>query len=526
MKAKSLFTKLGLTDVVADAAKALFDSAKSQLDTDRLLQKSMAGFIEVAASRYALDAGDTWKPGMPLKLLLAGYSGTRNTGADVRVEEMIRQFRHLFGDDHLDLSILTIDPELSKGYFRTVKQLHLPQIFPKFLFDTIHRQHGVIACEGSMFKSKFANALATMMVGALGLASAEGKLSIGYGGEAGAMDPSLRELVRSYCQDALIIVRNVESQKVLAELGVPSKPGTDTAWTFAPAPASVGRRHLMDAGWDGKKRVLAVVPINPFWWPVRPDVVKGAMWAVSGAYEDSHYDSVYFHKSGEEVDAKQSRYIDGLAGAIERFSANHEVFPILVGMEMLDRKACEALNERLGGGVPMFVSDEWEMYELVSIIRQASMMLSSRYHAVVTSMPGLVPSAGVTMDERIRNLMTDRGQRHLALEVDDPKLAEHAHEVLLELWSEGDRIADGIGRCVVENLERMGRMGMDLVDYVRAMHPSFPFREELGGHGDPWAHLPPLPPEVAALVAKHRPAAASATHAARSSHGLSLPEAS
>ncbi len=39
-------------------------------------------------------------------------------------------------------------------------------------------------------------------------------------------------------------------------------------------------------------------------------------------------------------------------------------------------------------------------------------------------MPALVPSAGVTMDERIRNLMQERGHNHLLMNVDDPDLGE------------------------------------------------------------------------------------------------------
>ena len=39
----------------------------------------------------------------------------------------------------------------------------------------VPKHHGVVACEGSMFKSKFANALATMMIGSLGIAAAEGR---------------------------------------------------------------------------------------------------------------------------------------------------------------------------------------------------------------------------------------------------------------------------------------------------------------------------------------------------------------
>ena len=64
------------------------------------------------------------------------------------------------------------------------------------------------------------------------------------------------------------------------------------------------------------------------------------------------------------------------------------------------------------------------MYEIVSILRACDRMLSSRYHAIVTSMPAGVPSAGVTMDERIRNLMRERGHEHLLMRVDEPDLAD------------------------------------------------------------------------------------------------------
>jgi len=45
------------------------------------------------------------------------------------------------------------------------------------------------ACEGSMFKSKFANALTTMRSVRSESASSQNKLSVGYGAEAGHMDP-------------------------------------------------------------------------------------------------------------------------------------------------------------------------------------------------------------------------------------------------------------------------------------------------------------------------------------------------
>lgn len=496
----------------SDLFKASKEKIEGYVDADRALMVAMSGFIELAASRYALDSGDQWSPGKPLKVLLAGYSGTRNTGADVRVEEMIRQFRHLFGDEDLELSIFTIDEELTRGYFRTVRQLHLPKVFPKTLFETVHEQHAVVACEGSMFKSKFANALSTMMVGSLGLASAEGKIAVGYGGEAGKMDEPLRDLVRRYCQDALIIARNEASKGILDDLGVASSSGTDTAWTFDPEGPEVGRNILIERGWDGETPILALCPINPFWWPVKPNVPRAAVHSFSDLYSESHYGSVYFHAESAEIDDKQDAYLEAFAQATARLMKETAVTPVLYGSEQLDRLACEALEPKLRAAIeaqglevpaiPVIVSDEFDMYAMVSAMRQATYMVSSRYHACVMTMSGGVISSGVTMDERIRNLMADRKTPELALEVDDPNLEDSLFNVLQILVRDGERIREGIDACVYQNLIRMGEMGMTLVEHVREHHPEFPFAPELGAHGDPWQHLPPLPPAVKALVGR------------------------
>src|ERR1700704_4184189 len=135
--------------------------------------------------------GKRWEPGDKLRLLFAGYNGTRNTGSDVRVQEMLRQIRHVLGAGQVDFSVMTQSFDRTKGYFEDARQVFFPDVSPPFLFREVRKNHGVIACEGSMFKSKFANALTTMMIGSLGLASAQKKLSLAYGGGAGHMDGKL-----------------------------------------------------------------------------------------------------------------------------------------------------------------------------------------------------------------------------------------------------------------------------------------------------------------------------------------------
>ena len=126
------------------------------------------------------------------------------------------------------------------------------------------------------------------------------------------------------------------------------------------------------------------------------------------------------------------------------------------------------------------------MYELVSILRACHMMASSRYHGIVTSMPGLVPSAGITMDERIRNLMRERGHQDLLMTVDDPEL-ETKLLTALEKLHQGEG-SDGIARTVGKNLKVMAHMGVYFEEEVKKIS-----RVSYAPRGMEWEdYLPPM----------------------------------
>ncbi|HWW17811.1 MAG TPA: polysaccharide pyruvyl transferase family protein [Candidatus Saccharimonadales bacterium] len=467
--------------------------------TDFLLVAWVSALIEIRRVGWMFGLGRRWEPGEKLRLLFAGYNGTRNTGSDVRVQEMLRQVRHVLGGPNVDFSVMTQDFNRSRGYFEGTRQVYLPDVFPPFLFREVRESHGVIACEGSMFKSKFANALTTMMIGSLGLASAENKLSLAYGGEAGHMDPLIQDMCARYVHDSLVITRNVESQDLLRKLGISTELGTDTAWTFEPHPPEYARKTLREAGWDEKTPILVLCPIHPFVWPVKASIAKYVARVTTGAYKESQYRTVYFHQSGAEVDAKYRCYVSAFGKAAAAFRERHRVFPILVAMERLDAHACRAMQEFLPG-TPVFTSDDYDMFQLVSILRAASYMVSSRYHGIVTCMPSLVASAGVTMDERIRNLMRERGHEHLFLTVDDPELEPKLLQMMEVLVREAESVREGIGRTVVRNLKVMARMGTILEDAVRRTYPEFPLRSGVLSWEE---YLPPLSKTLLDLAARY-----------------------
>jgi polysaccharide pyruvyl transferase WcaK-like protein len=466
---------------------------------DFVLEAWVSGIIESKKIQWMLGKREPWQQGEKLKLLFAGYNGTRNTGSDVRVEEMLRQIRRILGPENVDLSMMTFNFDRSRGYFDGTSQVRLPDIFPPFLANEVPKHHGVVACEGSMFKSKFANALAAMMIGSLGIAAAENKLSVGYGAEAGHMDPLLAKMCGRYCKHSLVITRNNESRKILRELGVPTELGTDTAWTFEPLGAEYGQKALRDVGWDGKIPVLVVCPINPFEWPVKASLAKAALHSVTGAYKESHYRGPYFHNAGPAADRAYEHYLSSIANAVTAFRQKKNVFVIMAATERMDARACQRISEKLGG-VPIITSDDYNMYQLVSILRACRMMVSSRYHGIVTSMPALVASAGITMDERIRNLMNERGHQELLMNVDDADLEARTLAALEILDRDGERIADGIARTVVRNLKLMARMGVYFEEEVQRRYPDFPSRRGEWSWED---YLPPMSEGLKQLVAAY-----------------------
>jgi hypothetical protein len=442
--------------------------------TDFLLVAWVSSLIEIRRLSWVFGLGRGWSPGEKLRLLFACYNGTRNTGSDVRVQEMLRQVRQVLGAENVEFSVSTMNFDRTRGYFEGTRQTHLPDAFPPFLFREVGAHHGVVACEGSMFKSKFANALTTFFVGALGLASAQNKLSLAYGAEAGHMDSLIRGMCARYAKESLVITRNLlkyGAERTRDCHRARHRHGVD----FRAAAAGIRAKGVARCGVGRNHRSSRFARFFHFVWPVRASLGKLAARMTTGAYKESQYRGPYFFTSGPEVDRKYRHYISAFTKSTAAFRERHRVFPILVAMECLDAVACRDITAGLPG-LPIFTSDDYDMFQMVSILRQCSFMVSSRYHGIVTSMPALVASGGVTMDERIRNLMRERGHDHLFLTVDDPELEPKMLKMMETLVAEAESVREGIGQTVVRNLKVMARMGTFLEDAVRRTYPEFPLR--------------------------------------------------
>ena len=104
------------------------------------------------------------------------------------------------------------------------------------------------------------------------------------------------------------------------------------------------------------------------------------------------------------------------------------------------------------------------------------------------------------MDERIRNLMRERGHDHLLMKVDEPDLEAKALRALQSLDEEEDEIRNAMYETVARNLQLMARMGTYFEQQVARQYPEFPIRK---GALSWEQYLPPLGPGLRQLLEEH-----------------------
>ncbi len=426
---------------------------------------------------------DTWQEGEKLKILLIGYNGRRNTGADLRVAAMVEQFYHLLGRDAIEIGVLTLDAASIRGYFPPSVKLEV--------FDPMHllpllklgsAYHMGVLSEGSCLKSKFANVLTLLFVGFAGAMKRQGKPCLAYGSEAGAMDPLIYRMAQCLCDETLFMARSRPSLQIIDAMGLEGALGTDTAWIVRPASALWARRELARrVDWDGKRPLLGVAVINPFWWPVKADLMK---YLLGGRRKNPliHYAGWYFLQDSDERRTLFYHYLSSIAEAVDSWAARHDAQVVLLGMEALDQDACVRLQKRLNTPAPVFGASHYDGYQLTALLRELSLLITSRYHARVLSMPAGVPSIAVSMDERLRNLLEEGG--HLGdyyFEAGDPQLSPRLLAALEKLWINRAEVRAAMRGALPHYLKMIADMGRVFRDFVGTAFPRFP--------------LPPLGPD-------------------------------
>ena len=420
-------------------------------------------------ARLGIGSYEEWETGKKLKILLVGYNGARNIGSDVRVAAIARQIKDLLGKDCIQITVMTLDAKSLEGYFdEDVNLLPFSSVFPWHVYRACTSHHAAILCEGSTLKSTFANALTLFMCEAAGIMSNQGKPCLAYGSEVGYMEPFLEKAAARLCRNTYFITRTQGSLNALRKIGLHGHGGTDAAWFYDQAiAAGEAEQMLLKQGWDGKKPLLGIAVINPFCWPVRASLWKWLKGICKGDLS-GQYDKWYFFSDSPARREAYQQYIQEIARAVSSFLQKYDYFPVLIGMERLDEKACRALMERLPCPGAMFLSGECPANRMAGILHRLSILVTSRYHAAVLSMEKSCPIVAVSMDERLDGIMQELSlDRKYLLHVTDEALGEKLYSALADAHSDQDAVHRHIQSQLIGYRNKLTDMGVFLKQYIQ-----------------------------------------------------------
>jgi polysaccharide pyruvyl transferase WcaK-like protein len=446
---------------------------------------------------FGLGLNKKWKQGDKLQVLFLAYSGARNTGAEVRVAECIDQVNQVLGQDFVDVNMTTLNLEEAREYFKGNKVNLMPMSYI-FFWDTfkfVLRNHLVVLVEGSCWKENFAAALLLFFLYGVGLAEKLGKPSFSYAVDAGEMNRFNNFISWNLSKGMTrYITRTSASRDMLEKIFLPGAiVRVDTAWTLRPNPVEWGIETLKKHGWDGKKPLVGLAMQNFFWWPVIPDFVR---W-IKGVHE-YQYRIIYFYDYKDEDKKNYQNWATMLAGLLDWVVDKYGVQPVLIAMEALDDNSCQDVMGMMKHKPIIISCNDYVGVEIASILRNLTLLLTTRYHAMLLSMPGLVPFIGLSRDERIRGVMTETGlydDYYADYSRDDlADLLREKVSQLIEREDEQERVKKIIRKWLPYYFAQMAHLGLDIRKIVKESFPELKIKDL--DESDPEQLAPFIPPEL------------------------------
>jgi polysaccharide pyruvyl transferase WcaK-like protein len=351
------------------------------------------------------------------KVLLVGYSGANNTGAEALLLADIEDMRAVFGPE-VRITIPTINPPNLRRYVREgpdVRIAYMPTIFFAALRRFVQENDLVALVEGSTYMDTWTSAILWAYLWTTRCAHAMGKPCLAYAVDAGEIKSSLnRRLVRTEAsQTDLIIARASAAAERLRDWGVnaPMEVTADNAFTFVPDPADAGLLHQV---WpEAGDRVVGLALVNFYLFPV---VMR--LW---GRKEDCYKWPYYFSLPPDERRASQA-LAASYAALADHLVREHGVSVALICMEELDERIAHKVHARMACAdrARIFSSRDYNASQMTSLLRSLNALVTCRYHACVLSMAAQVPQIAVGHDLRLKSIYAELGLPDLFVDARQP----------------------------------------------------------------------------------------------------------
>lgn len=423
---------------------------------EKILLSKVKNIIQTASNIIY----ESYNKNKPLKILIVGYSGKRNIGAEVRAAEIIKQIKAMPLNIELEFGVLTFNPEASRPFYTNdVKMVPLNSIFFKSITEACSNYHMGILAEGSCLTSVTSNIAALFFICAAGVLKMQNKLCIGYGVEAGPIPKEISEMAASYCNEVVYIARTSNAAKIFQSYGLHAQLGTDTAWSIDDIDLNWARHELIHKfGWDGNMPLVGISAMNAFIRPIRPSFLNYLKGKFLNNW-NNHYDSIYFYTVNEERLNKYNSYLSALANSVKNLNGQSKFLNLLVEIEPMDSVCLNDLENKLGFKCQRIKAAEYNGAEFTALLSLLNLLISSRYHAHVLSMPVGVPCVAISKDQRLETIFYENGLSRYCFSTHDSELNIKLTNAVTKLWEEKEVISGILKKSFQAHLLMHKKMG-------------------------------------------------------------------
>ncbi len=340
-----------------------------------------------------------------IRVLLVGYNGANNTGAEALLASDIEDVRAVMGPG-AHITVPTLNPANLRRYVKEGPTLGIAPI-PTLFFGAFRRlvreSDLVLLVEGSTYMDTWGSPLLWSFLWASHCAARMGKPCMAYAVDAGTLKPFNARLARRVAsRTGLIVTRNRAAAGRLRALGVtaPILSTADNAFTFQPREA--------DRGWAARE------------WPRAADGVVGlamvdfslfpAVMRPWGPRELCYKWPYYFSSSPERTKASEM-LARGYASLADHVIESTGKAVALISMEQLDEALAERVHRRMRHpeSARVFSARTHDASRMTCLLRGLDLLVTSRYHAAVLSLAAGVPQVAVHHDTRLATIYEDIG---------------------------------------------------------------------------------------------------------------------
>jgi polysaccharide pyruvyl transferase WcaK-like protein len=403
------------------------------------------------------------------KILLVGYNGANNTGAEAKLLVIINEIRSVLGPDAI-ITVPSLNEVNLRRYLKEGSTLKIKSVRPsRFFLDIkkfVKENDFIILVEGSCYMDTWGSALLWFYLLATRYAHSMGKPCIAYSVDAGCASRFNGWLIRREASKTnLILARTQKAADRLKKWKVtaPIEVTADNAFAFHINPEDEG---LLRRVWPEASHVVGVAAEDIYRWPV---VIRPY-----GSKKFCYRWPYYYTHSRTSLD-KSELLADVLAVQADEIIEDYGKSVALLSMEGLDATFANKIQSLMkhADKTKVFTSSDYNASQMTSILRSLELLVTSRYHAGVLSLANQVPQTAIGHDLRIKDLYSDLGIDDFFVDHEDPERYKLLSENVEAIFSEHDKMRNWLRQGYLQYKEREKRNSVLLKEFLETHHPEW-----------------------------------------------------